>query len=273
MKIRSFPLPVPRREGGGRSVPYFCLMAAWNDLVSRFTRIDLLYLVGLLLAVGGCNGVFLFEGAMVWASLPLYLIGLALVWLSGTNAFNRMLALLLPAVAFISLYTVTSDDRVREPAVWLVPEGHSGPLRMFLKEKCGVEETREETFRLYAVDSSGIGYSAMGKNFGVDLEPSRFHWVKSDGRRIPLRNFQEPADTLIPAVTDTNGAVIYGFPDRFVSLETNEGKCHVDLAFVGTYRQYLDHIRSTVASDTLEAGLQEQRRAWLETHCRKDRGR
>lgn len=238
-------------------------------LRDRLSRIDMLYLTGLFLAVGGCNSVFVFEGWLLWVSVPLYLAGLALVWLSGANSFNRMLALLLPAVAMVSLYTVTSDDRVREPAVWLVPEGYTGPLRMFLKEKCGAAESLEDKARLYAVDAEGMGFSTQGKNFGIDLEPSRFHWVRPDGSRITLRNFQEPADTLLAAVKDSSGALIYGFPDRFVTLEPGGNKMHLDLAFVGTYRQYLEYLRNEPSADTLA----KRREAWILDHCPQQRPR
>ncbi len=238
-----------------------------TPLRDRLSRIDLLYLTGLFLAVGACNSIFVFEGWLLWASVPLYLAGLALVWLSGTNAFNRLLALLLPAVVMVSLYTVMADDREREPAVWLVPEGYTGPLRMFLKEKCGVADTLEDNARLYAVDGEGMGFSAQGKNFGIDVEPSRFHWVRPDGSRIALRNFQEPADTLLAGVKDSSGALIYGFPDRFVTLEPDGRKIHIDLAFVGTYRQYLEYLRTDPATDSEAADLAARRETWLGAHC------
>ena len=248
-------------------------MSAPTSLRERLSRIDMLYLTGLFLAVGGCNSVFVFEGWLLWASVPLYLAGLLLVWLSGTNPFNRMLALLLPAVVMVSLYTVTGDDRVREPAVWLVPEGYTGPLRMFLKEKCGAADTLEGSARLYVMDGEGMGYSAQGKNFGIDLEPHRFHWVRPDGSRIALRNFQEPADTLLAAVKDSSGSLIYGFPDRFVTLESDGRKIHLDLAFVGTYRQYLDHLRNEPAAGPLAADLSARREEWVRQHCPEARKR
>ena len=112
------------------------------------SSINVLYALGLFLAIGGCNSIFLVEGNLMYVAAVIYLIGQVLVWLSGLSVFHKMLAFLLPAVIFVSIYSITSDNRVKEPAIWLIPEGYEGPLYVYLDEDCGQEEKIENQYRV-----------------------------------------------------------------------------------------------------------------------------
>lgn len=224
-------------------------MRTWKE---RLTRYNLLYVTGLLLAIGGCNGVMFLEGPFVIAVVVVYFTGLALAWWSGVPLFYRLLALLLPAVVFTSLYTLLRDDRVREPAVWLVPEGYTGPVYVFLKESCGDSARREGEKRLYDIDASGILLSRDARNYGVDMEPSEWYFVSPDGRRTPIPSSRAPTDT---TRNDDGLTRVRAYPGMPAQAESPDGKCYLDYAFIGTHAAYLDFVRRSTLPEKIPSGL------------------
>ncbi|MCO6486342.1 MAG: hypothetical protein J5I41_11270 [Saprospiraceae bacterium] len=224
-------------------------MTTWKE---RLARYNLLYVTGLLLAIGGCNGVLFLEGPIVPALVVIYFAGLALAWWSGVPLFYRLLALLLPAVVFTSLYTLLRDDRVREPAVWLVPEGYTGPVYVFLKESCGDSARREGEKRLYDIDVSGILLSRDARNYGVEMEPSEWYFVSPDGHRTPIMSSRAPTDTIRNDAAQTRVRAYPGIPAQ---AETPDGRCYLDYAFIGTHAAYLEFLRGSTLPEKIPSGL------------------
>lgn len=219
-------------------------MSTWQE---RLTRINVLYFMGLLLATGGCNGVFLLEGSLVYATILVYLIGLGLAWFSGVDTFFRLLALLLPAVVFISVYTVTSDDRVREQAIWLIPEGYTGPVYVFFKEDCGTPEEREGQVRVYRPDITGRAYTGFDKNYGLDLTEPAFYYLSREGTRSQLKNIRfSGTDSLqvLDQAPVSGGQPVFAFPGMPTQGSHEQGKYYLEYAFIGTYADYFDFIRT-----------------------------
>jgi hypothetical protein len=236
-------------------------MSDWQE---RLTRLNMLYVVGLLLAIGGCNGVFLLEGRMVFVTLILYLAGLALAWFSGVDTFFRLLALLLPAVVFVSVYTVIRDDRVREPAAWLIPEGYTGPVYVFFREPCGTAPEFEEGARVYRPDTGGLAFTGFAKNYGLDVEePSFYHYGVARERRL-LKNIRMTGDTATSTrdQRDPDHPGIYAFPGQPMQGETDLGKFYLDYAFIGTYTEYLAFLRESPLPEEAPEELLRHLDAW-----------
>ena len=222
------------------------------------TKLNVLYFLGLLLAIGGCNSVFLLEGNLIYGGILVFFGGLVLVWLSGTETFNKILALVLPGVIFMSVYTITRDDRVREPAVWLIPAGYSGPLYVFLDEKCGEEEQREEEKRVYRLDGQGHLFSRFKANPGVIVTPSAFYYTDSTGYRVHLQDLRTYGDTtnLNPVWGDSTGQPVFAYNGESVKGRIGETKVTLEYAFVGTYRDYLEFVRTSPLPDSLDRSLE-----------------
>ncbi len=218
---------------------------------------NVLYALGLFLAIGGCNSVFLAEGNLMYIAGGVYLIGQVLVWLSGLSVFHKLLAFLLPAVIFVSIYTITNDNRVREPAVWLIPEGYNGPLYVFLEEDCGQEEKLENEYRLYNPDREGHMFTRFGANPGLVVLPSEFYYTDGKGYRVHLQNLTELQDTsgFNPVWRDSTGQPIFAYQGEGVKGRIGETKVVLEYAFVGTYKDYLEFVRSSPLPDSLPAAL------------------
>jgi hypothetical protein len=216
-----------------------------------FTRINVLFVLGLLLAIGGCNSIFLFRGDLIYISLMFYVLGLLLVWWSGTGTFNKLLAFLLPAVVFITVYTVSQDVRVRESEVWLIPAGYTGPIYVFLGEKCGEEAQFEEEGREYRFSREGILYSRHKKNFGLTVEPERFYYVNEQGvrRSIPLLQSDRPPGT------DADTLPVLAFPGLPLKGEADIGRFSLQYAFIGTTRDFTAHIQGSTLPEAVPADL------------------
>ncbi|MCF8239540.1 MAG: hypothetical protein K9I85_15365 [Saprospiraceae bacterium] len=214
---------------------------------------NVLYLLGLLLAIGGCNSVFLLEGNLIYGGILIYGFGQVLVWLSGTTTFNKMIAFLLPAVIFMSVYSITRDDRVREPAIWLIEEGYTGPLYVFLNEKCGAEKEVEQEKRVYRMDHQGRCFSQFEANSGVVFTPSEFYYTDRTGYRVHLQDLREYGDStrLKPVWRDSTGQPIFVYSGEGVKGRIGETKVVLEYAFVGTYREYLEFVRSSPLKDSL----------------------
>lgn len=217
----------------------------------EFNRINVLFLIGLMLAIGGCNSIFLFRGNVLYVSVFIFFIGLFIVWWSGTSTFNKLLACLLPAVVFVTIYTVSQDVRVREPEVWLLPEGYRGPVYLFLGEKCGEGAEFEEKSRVYTFQEVGILFSHHKKNYGISLQPEKFYYISSAGERRPIPLVMD--DRAAPAPTDT--LLVMAFPGQPLRGEAEYGRFHLQHAFIGTYRDFNTFIKTSPlpqkAPDTL----------------------
>ena len=222
------------------------------------TKLNVLYVLGLLLAIGGCNSVFLLEGNLTYGGILVFFGGLVLVWWSGTDTFNKILALVLPGVIFMSVYTITRDDRVREPAVWLIPVGYTGPLYVFLEEKCGEAERREGEKRVYDLDPSGRMGSRFKANPGVIVTPSEFYYTDSTGYRVHLQDLRTYGDStrLNPVWRDSTGQPVFAYTGEAVKGRIGETKVILEYAFVGTYRDYLDFVRTSPLPDSLDPVLE-----------------
>ena len=222
-----------------------------------FSSLNVLYALGLFLAIGGCNSVFLVQGNLMYVSAVVYLVGQVLVWLSGMSVFHKMLAFLLPAVIFVSIYTITNDNRVKEPAIWLIPEGYSGPLYVFLEEDCGHEEKIENEYRLYGLDQNGQLFSKQKANPGLVVTSSEFYYTDGKGYRVHLQNLTELQDTsgFNPVWRDNTGQPIFAYQGESIKGRIGETKIVLEYAFVGTYRDYLEFVRSSSLPDSLPAVL------------------
>lgn len=215
------------------------------------------YTIGLLLAIGGCNSIFLVEGNSMYISAVIYLIGLVLVWSSGMSVFHKMLAFLLPAVLFVSIYTITNDNRVKEPAIWLIPDGYTGPLYVFLEEGCGQEGRLENDYRLYELDVDGKLFSKQTANPGLVVTPSEFFYTDGNNYRVHLQNLTEQQDTnaFNPTWRDSTGQPIFAYQGESVKGRIGETKVTLEYAYVGTYRDYLEFVRVSVLPDSLPPEL------------------
>ena len=222
-----------------------------------FSSLNVLYALGLFLAIGGCNSVFLVEGNLMYISAVVYLVGQVLVWLSGMSVFHKMLAFLLPAVIFVSIYSITNDNRVKEPAIWLIPEGYSGPLYVFLEEDCGQEEKLENDYRMYSPDREGRMFSRFSANPGLVVVPSKFFYTDGNGYRVHLQNLTELQDTsgFNPVWRDSTGQPIFAYQGESIKGRIGETKIVLEYAFVGTYRDYLEFVRTSPLPDSLPAAL------------------
>lgn len=241
-----------------------------STLQERLTRFNVLYLLGLLLAIGGCNGVFLLEGKLVYVTILVYVTGLGLAWFSGVDTFYRLMALLLPAVVFISVYTVTHDDRVREPAIWLIPEGYGGPVYVFFKESCGTPEEREEEARIYRPDLLGRAFTRYDKNYGLDLTEPAFYYLSRDGKRSLLKNIRlSGPDSLRIQVGDpeSGGQPVFAFPGIPTQGNHEYGKYYLEYAFIGTYSEYFDFIRTSPLPESAPEDLLREWSAFRDS-CR-----
>ena len=215
------------------------------------------YLLGFLLAVGGCNAAFLVEGNMMYVSAAIYIIGLVIVWFSGQPIFHKLLAILVPAVMFFSVYTITNDNRVREPAAWLIPDGYSGPLYVFLEEKCGQPEQSEHEYRVYTINQEGMLFSHAPANPGLVIIPSNFYYSDGSGNRVRLQNLRDIRDTISfnPVWRDSTEQPVFAYPGESVKGRIGETKVILEYAFVGPYRESLDFIRSSPLPDGLPPEL------------------
>ena len=246
-----------------------CIFVPMSTSSSWSDRINVLFILGLFLAVGGCNAVFLLEGWLVFGTLVVWLVGLVLVWLSRPGTFHILLAVLLPTVIFVSIYTITRDDRIREPGVYTIPAGYSGPLYIFLKEDCGQAATYEDGYRRYDVDARGYCFSQHTTNYGTNLQPSRFLLATGDGDTVALPNIQVPADTIGKTILrDSTGQPLFAFPGSGNQQRIGETKVYLDYAFVGTYPDYLAFIRSVPLPDTFPKELGPVVQAWRDS-CRR----
>jgi hypothetical protein len=218
--------------------------------------ISIIYLIGLFLAISGCSSLFLLEGNWIYGTSMIYLLGVIFIWWSPTSSFNKGIALLIPAVIFTSVYSIAKDDRVREPSIWTVPEGYSGPVYVFLKEKCGEPTQQDGDYRVYHLDSTGIGFSAWDKNPGKDIIPSLFYYILPDGNKVQLLNFNEPGDTSLNVTyqhLDTFGQPVYAFPGEYIQGATASGKYFLDYAFIGSYRDFLAFNRATALPESVDS--------------------
>lgn len=215
------------------------------------------YAIGLLLAIGGCNSIFLVEGNSMYISAVIYLFGLVLVWRSGMSAFHKMLAFLLPAVLFVSIYTITNDNRVKEPAIWLIPDGYTGPLFVFLEEGCGQEGRLENDYRLYEQDMDGKLFSKQTANPGLVVTPSEFFYTDGKNYRVHLQNLTVHQDTSAfnPTWRDSTGQPIFAYQGESVKGRIGETKVTLEYAYVGTYRDYLEFVRGSLLPDSLPPEL------------------
>ncbi len=221
------------------------------------SSINVLYALGLFLAIGGCNSIFLVEGNLMYVAVGVFLVGQVMVWMSGLSVFHKMLAFLLPAVIFVSIYSITSDNRVKEPAVWLIPEGYSGPLYVFLEEKCGQEEKLEKEYRVYNLDQDGNMFSKSRYNPGLVVIPSEFYFTDGAGYRVHLQNLTELQDTsgFNPVWRDSTGQPIFAYQGESVKGRIGETKVILEYAYVGTYRDYLEFVRNSPLPDSLDQSL------------------
>lgn len=222
------------------------------------TKLNVLYFLGLLLAIGGCNSIFLLEGKLIYGGILVFFGGLVLVWLSGTETFNKILALVLPGVIFMSVYTITRDNRVREPAVWLIPAGYTGPLYVFLEEQCGEGEKREGEKRVYQMDPSGRMASKCKANPGLIITPAEYYYTDSTGYRVHLQDLRTYGDTmqLKPVWRDSTGQPVFAYTGEAVKGRIGETKIILEYAFVGTYRDYLDFVQTSPLPDSLDSSLE-----------------
>lgn len=229
------------------------------NLVNRLRGLNVLYLMGLLLSIGGCNAIFLLEGWLLAGAMGVFLVGQGLAWWSGVGSYYRLLALLIPSVVFISVYTITSDTRARVPAVWRIPEGYSGPVYLFLKEKCGEPSEMEGDYRVYTFPEKGVLYSQADKNYGVDVTLVRFEYVRPDGSLLVIPNFQDtsaraPDEEML---RDSAGQPLFGFPGTPGQGDNAYGRYYLEYAFIGSYRQYLDFLRHSPLPDSLPSDVLE----------------
>lgn len=224
-----------------------------------WAKVQVIYAIGLLLAIGGCGSLFLVEGNWVYATSLVYVVGLVLIWTSRTSTFNKWIAVIIPTVIFTSVYTIARDDRVREPAKWLVPHGYSGPAYVFLKEKkCGQEVQQEEDFRMYTFDTSGILLSKFDKNFGKAVISSQYYYVLPDGERKKLISIMDLSDTIKApdyAIRDSTGQPIFAFPGEAIQGDAESGRYYLEYTFIGSYKDYVTFARNSTLPDSADSGL------------------
>lgn len=194
---------------------------------------------------------------MMYLTACIYLIGQVLVWSSGMSVFHKMLAFLLPAVIFVSIYSITNDNRVREPAVWLIPEGYIGPLYVFLEEECGQEAQLENEYRMYSPEESGQMFSKCEANPGLVVIPAEFYYTDGKGYRVHLQNLTALQDTssFNPVWRDSTGQPIFAYQGESVKGRIGETKVILEYAFVGTYRDYLEFVRNSPLPENLPSEL------------------
>lgn len=187
------------------------------------------YLLGLTLAVGGCNGVHWLDGYWLIGTGIVYLLGLAISWYRESQSILRWIVILLPMVIFGAVFTVAKNHAVRTPVIWTFPERFDGIAYVFLKEKCGDPERKQDQMREYTIPDSGILFSRHGKNFGTNLRDDLFFLRQTGGvsRRLPVLTVQSP-DTL-------HGV----FPGEMTVVSLLDGsKAFMEYCFVGTRAQW-----------------------------------
>lgn len=224
-----------------------------------------LYLLGLLLAIGGCGGILVFKSNLLYLTIVLYVVGLILAVRYSSDNFSRFMAFVLPAVVFFSIYTVTQDNRVREPEIWLIQEGYTGPVYVFLKEKCGEEPQNRDDRRIYnIINGEAILYSRESTNYGIDYEDHQYFYRGASGTEIMLPEIGN--DTLYQeskiTYRDSLGQPIYVFPGPPYKGESVWGKFHLQYAYIGTYPAYMQFMETTTLPDSVPEALLNQLGVW-----------
>lgn len=214
------------------------------------------YLLGLTLAIGGCNGVHWLDGYWLIGTGVVYLLGLAISWYREGQSVLRWIAILLPLVIFGAVFTVAKDHAVRTPVIWTFPNGFEGVAYVFLKEKCGDPAQKKDQTREYMLPESGILFSRHGKNFGTILSDDLFFVRQTGGtsRRLPVLTVQSP---------DTMHGV---FPGEMTEVTLpDESKAYMEYCFVGTRAQWQlfmgDKGMSSAAERTAITALEKHRAA------------
>lgn len=231
-----------------------------------------LYLLGLLLAIGGCGGILVFKSNLLYLTIVLYVVGLVLAVRYSSDNFSRFMAFVLPAVVFFSIYTVTQDNRVREPEIWVIQEGYTGPVYVFLKEKCGEEPQNRDNQRIYTISSGeGILFSQEASNYGIDYEDHQYYYQTASGTEIVLPEIGVDTQYQSIAITyrDSLGQPIYVFPGPPYKGESAWGKFHLQYAYIGTYPAYMQFMETTSLPDSAPKEVLSRLGVWRESCAKK----
>ena len=90
-------------------------------------------------------------------SVPIFLLGLVLVLVSGQPLWRKALAVLFPFVAWVGIALGAWALAPRElAATFLIPEGFEGTIMLVKNEPCGPPPEYENGHRLYRVPANGL---------------------------------------------------------------------------------------------------------------------
>ena len=119
------------------------------------SRGPLLWVGLLLMCVGVALTALLYFLFLV--SVPIFLLGLVLVLLSGQPLWRKALAVLFPFVAWVGIAAGAWALAPREQATtFLIPEGFEGTIMLVENEPCGPLPEYENGRRLYRVPDNGL---------------------------------------------------------------------------------------------------------------------
>lgn len=132
---------------------------------------------------------FLNFGIVYLFGVPLIglVVGLIVLWISKSRIIYRLIVTfsILPIV--IASFFIWRTMNLARPEIFLLPDGFRGEFVIFFEEKCGVDEMRNGTDRVYEIPASGVLILNADRNRG--LLNRRFFFVEEDGRRVEFPEF------------------------------------------------------------------------------------
>jgi len=180
------------------------------------------------MCIGVALTAFLFFLFLI--SVPIFLLGLVLVLLSGQLLWRKALAVLFPFVAWVGIAVGAWALAPREqPATFLIPEGFEGTIMLVKNEQCGLPPEYENGRRLYRVPASGL---LITRDTVPNREHPYYQWPNKG-------YFQQPDNEYYLA--DRQGHRLRELPEVYAATDPNSNlpwRCTrppVDSGATGTF--------------------------------------
>jgi hypothetical protein len=119
-----------------------------------------------------------------------FLIGVALIWLSRINLKSKLLWSLTPVAVFSCFQLVWYLFNKAPAETFLIPQAYRGKIHVHFNQTCGLKPEKEKNRRLYTIPDNGILFSQFTDKQG--LIDQQYYIVNDQGSRtlLPQLNVQ-----------------------------------------------------------------------------------